>query len=176
MMMPAITTTTLSRNGIRQPHDWKASGDMAADSGRNTAAARTCPACTPCRVKLPKYARRPNGECSTIIALAPAISPPTAKPWISRRTTSSAGASRPDLVVGGQNATQQRRCADHQHAEDQHVLAAVRIAEVTEDERADGSRHVAHAEQSRTPRLIAICGSPFGKKMSGRPARRPGRR
>ncbi len=30
-----------------------------------------------------------------IIALAPEISPPTAKPWISRRTTSRIGARMP---------------------------------------------------------------------------------
>ena len=40
MIQPASTTTTLSRNGIRQPHDWNASSLMTSDSGRNTAAAR----------------------------------------------------------------------------------------------------------------------------------------
>ena len=39
---------------MRHPHDWNASGDITADSGRNTAAAMICPACTPCSVKLPK--------------------------------------------------------------------------------------------------------------------------
>ena len=54
MMYPASTTTADSRNGIRHPHDWNASGDITADNGRNTAAAMICPACTPCSVKLPK--------------------------------------------------------------------------------------------------------------------------
>ncbi len=54
MMYPATTTRALSRNGIRQPQDWKAAGDMAADSGRKTAAAMIWPACTPCSVKLAK--------------------------------------------------------------------------------------------------------------------------
>ena len=90
-----MTTTTLSRNGIRQPHDWNASAGIAHASGRKIAAAKTCPACTPCRVKLPKNPRRPNGECSMIMALAPAISPPTAKPWTRRSTTSRIGAKIP---------------------------------------------------------------------------------
>jgi len=59
--MPAITTTTLSRNGIRQPQDWKALSGSSAEIGRMTAAARIWPAWTPCRVKLAKYPRRPNG-------------------------------------------------------------------------------------------------------------------
>ena len=52
-------------------------------------------ACTPWRVKEAKKPRRPKGACSTIIEEAPEISPATAKPWIRRRTTRSAGASRP---------------------------------------------------------------------------------
>jgi hypothetical protein len=80
---------------MRQPQDSKASFDMIADNGRKTAAAMIWPACTPCRVKLAKYPRRPNGECSKIIALAPEISPPTAKPWINRSATSRTGAQIP---------------------------------------------------------------------------------
>ena len=68
---------------------------IAADSGRKTAAARICPACTPWSVKLAKKPRLPNGECSRIIALAPEISPPTAKPWMRRRITSRIGANTP---------------------------------------------------------------------------------
>ncbi len=52
IMYPANTTMALSRNGMRQPHVLKASVGMIADSGRKIAAANTCPACTPCRLKL----------------------------------------------------------------------------------------------------------------------------
>ena len=80
---------------MRQPQELNASSGMKCASGRNTAAARIWPACTPCRVKLAKKPRRPNGACSRIIELAPEISPATAKPWIRRRMTSSTGASTP---------------------------------------------------------------------------------
>ena len=81
MIQPAMITKTLSRNGMRQPQEAKALSGMKCASGRKTAAARIWPACTPCRVKLAKKPRRPNGACSRIIELAPEISPATAKPW-----------------------------------------------------------------------------------------------
>jgi hypothetical protein len=56
-------------------------------------------------VKLPKNPRRPNGAFSTIIALAPDSSPPTAKPWISLRISSMIGAQMPIAAYDGRKAT-----------------------------------------------------------------------
>src|ERR1700751_1444442 len=50
VMYPTATTTTLSQNGIRHPHDnnWS-SGSL--ETGRNTAVARMSPAWVPLKVK-----------------------------------------------------------------------------------------------------------------------------
>ena len=44
MIQPAMITTKLSRNGMRQPQLLKASSGMKCASGRKTAAARIWPA------------------------------------------------------------------------------------------------------------------------------------
>ena len=50
-----------------------------------------------------------------------------------------------DLLVGRQEADADRREAHEEHAHDQHVLAAVGIAPMPEDEGADGPADVADA-------------------------------
>ena len=50
-------------------------------------------------------------------------------------------------VVGGQQRDEERRPAHQQHAQDQHVLPAVRVTPVAEDERADRPGDVADTER-----------------------------
>ena len=52
-----------------------------------------------------------------------------------------------DRVVGGQQRDQERRAAHQEHAQHEHVLAAVRVTPVPEDERADRSGDVADPER-----------------------------
>ena len=80
---------------MRQPQATNASCGISRASGMNTAAAKICPACTPCNVKEDMKPRRPNGACSSVIDDEPEISPATAKPCTRRRITSSTGASTP---------------------------------------------------------------------------------
>ena len=66
--------------------------------------ARIAPACVPLSVKAVKNASPVLvGACSRLSEFAPACSPEAEKPWIRRRTTSSAGAHRPiESYVGRQ--------------------------------------------------------------------------
>ena len=51
----------------------------------------------------------------------------------------------PDLLIRRQERDRHRRGAHQEHAEDQYILAAMRVAPVPEEERADRPRNVADA-------------------------------
>jgi hypothetical protein len=53
----------------------------------------------------------------------------------------------PNRGVGRQDRDEERRRTHQQHGQDQHVLAAVLVAPVSQEERTYGPRHVAHAER-----------------------------
>jgi hypothetical protein len=65
MIRPAMTTTALSQNGIRQPQDSSWSSG-SAPIGRKAAVAMIRPACVPLSVKLEKNPRRSSGACSSV--------------------------------------------------------------------------------------------------------------
>ena len=72
-----------------------------------------------------------------------------------------------DLVVGRQQADGHGREAHQEHADDQHRLAAVRVAPVAEDEGADRPRDVADAV-GRERRDDGDRRVPDGKKICGK--------
>ena len=61
----------------------------------NTAVASRVPNWVPCRVQLVVYARRSSSECSSDMEMALACSPAADRPWTTRHSTSSTGASIP---------------------------------------------------------------------------------
>jgi hypothetical protein len=100
MTRPTLTRTTLSRNGMRQPHAKNCS------SGSSVAAA-TAPAASIDPAGAPRFAkdaanpRLPPGACSRAMSMAPPHSPPTASPCRIRNTISRTGATAPTWAVVG---------------------------------------------------------------------------
>ena len=130
---------------MRQPQLMKASSGMKCASGRKIAAARIWPACTPWRVKEAKKPRRPKGACSTIIERGAGDLAGDGEALDEAEEDEEGGREDADLGVGGQEADGERREAHQEHAEDEHVLAAVGVAPVAEDEGADRAGDVADA-------------------------------
>ena len=97
----------------------------------------------------------------------PARRPPRS-PGRAAAAPAGAGASMPDLGVGGQQPDGEgRRRPSASIAQDQHVLAAVPVAPVPEDDRADRPGEVADGVggQRRDSATVAL---PFGKKTVGK--------
>ena len=92
---PIAISTTLNRNGIRQPQDRNAASEVVCWTVRKTTVDRNRPAGTPICGQLPKKPRRPLGACSTDIRTAPPHSPPTPMPWAMRNSTRMTGAQIP---------------------------------------------------------------------------------
>ena len=109
----------------------------------------------------PRMRARDSGLCSATSSTAPPHSPPTAKPCMKRRTTSSTGAQIADLPVRRQAAHQEGDGADEQQAELQELLAAVLVAEVPEHHAAERTRDEADrvGEQRREDRAVVACRS-----------------
>ena len=98
---PTMMSTAESRNGIRQPQAAKASSDWNAASSARTPVASRLPAGAPACGQEAQKPRCSGLPCSETIRTAPPHSPPSAKPWMSRRVISRIGASTPtDGYVG----------------------------------------------------------------------------
>ena len=104
------------------------------------------------------------GLCSATSRTAPPHSPPTAKPWMNRSATSSRGRPEPDLRVGRQAAHQEGRGADQEQAELQQLLAAVLVAEVAEDDAAEGARERSRRRRSTKAARMASSSLPLSAK------------
>jgi hypothetical protein len=95
-MTQAVSTTTAeSQNGTRQPQLNSASSGRNAVKGMKTAVASRVPACVPCSVQLVVHDRFFSSECSSETEIALACSPEADRPWMTRQSTSSTGASIP---------------------------------------------------------------------------------
>ncbi|MNR35556.1 hypothetical protein D3C85_1534100 [compost metagenome] len=89
-----MTSTTLARNGRRQPHSRKLlSGNCVTRA--NDADDSTRPNGTPASGNAPRMPFHLGGACSTAINIAPPNSPPNATPCIMRNNTSRTGAQAP---------------------------------------------------------------------------------
>jgi hypothetical protein len=102
---PTATSTRLSWNGTRQPHEVKASGESVAESSVIPPVPSTRPSGTPSWAKLPNRPRLRWSPHSIAISTDPLHSPPIASPWISRSATSSSGAAKPIVAVLGNMPT-----------------------------------------------------------------------
>jgi hypothetical protein len=88
-------SSTLRRNGTRQPQARNSASDSRLESSAKMPVASRRPAGTPIWGQLPESPRFPSGECSTAMRTAPPHSPPTPKPCTKRSVTSSTGAHTP---------------------------------------------------------------------------------
>ncbi|MNY01534.1 hypothetical protein D3C86_1340680 [compost metagenome] len=80
MYKPTAISSTLPRNGIRQPQANRSSGDSQAAINRKARLAIMVPAGTPICTHEPYKPRLLAGACSTAINTAPPHSPPSARP------------------------------------------------------------------------------------------------
>ena len=78
-----------------------------------------------------------RSPCSAAISTAPPHSPPTAKPCSSRQASSRIGAATPIVAYVGSRPIAKVAEAHHQQRDDQHLLAADPVTEVTEDHAAE---------------------------------------
>lgn len=99
---PATTSSTLTRNGIRQPQATRSSSGSRATS-RNIALARMVPTAVPVLRIPPKNPRRCFSACSTVSRAAPLDSPPSDTPCTIRSATSRIGAVMPSVPYDGSN-------------------------------------------------------------------------
>ena len=91
---PTATSTIETRNGTRQPHDWKASsGSWVTAVTARVEVSR--PIGTPSCGHDENQPRLSSGACSTQSRTAPPHSPPRPMPCSIRRTSSSIGAATP---------------------------------------------------------------------------------
>jgi hypothetical protein len=95
---PISTSTAESRNGIRQPQARKSASLCTTAITASRPLAISWPAGAPACGQLAQKPRRAGSPCSETISTAPPHSPPSAKPWTSRSTTSSTGASTPTVA------------------------------------------------------------------------------
>ena len=148
-MRPAIPTTGTP------------SSDSVAVSTSSTTVASMLPTGTAACGQLAQNARLWFGLCSATSRTAPPHSPPTAKPWMNRNTTSSAGAQYADLPERRQAAHQERHDTDQQQAELQQLLAPVLVAEVAEYHAAERARDEADriGEERREDGVVVRCRS-----------------
>ena len=106
---PMRTSTADSRNGIRQPYCMNALS-MSAPSPATSAKMRKVPEdrknakATPSCGHMAISPRLPSGAYSAVSSVAPAHSPPTAKPWKKRHSTSRVGATMPMPFSNAPNA------------------------------------------------------------------------
>ncbi|MNR17649.1 hypothetical protein D3C85_1343260 [compost metagenome] len=96
MNQPTKSSTTLARNGTRQPQDNISSSGSCATAAM-ASDDRIRPGATPTCGKLPNSPFLPSGACSTAIRTAPPHSPPTAMPCKKRMQTSNTAAQYPML-------------------------------------------------------------------------------
>ncbi len=92
---PMMTSTAESRNGMRQPQARKASSDWNAARMASSPFASSWPPGAPACGQLAQNPRRALSPCSETISTAPPHSPPRAKPWTRRSSTSRTGARVP---------------------------------------------------------------------------------
>jgi hypothetical protein len=83
---------------MRQPQALNASSDCTVARSHSTAVARRLPSGTPAWGQLDQKPRCSSVPCSATMRTAPPHSPPTAKPWTSRQSTSRIGAATPMLA------------------------------------------------------------------------------
>lgn len=100
MKNATTTTTALSQNGTRQPHENLISSGRAT-TGMKMRAARICPPWVPVSVHDVKNERRESGACSRVSDDAPACSPAAESPCARRHSTSRAGANQPICAKPG---------------------------------------------------------------------------
>ena len=95
---------------------------------------------------MPYQARFPSGAFSTAISAAPPHSPPSPTPCRKRNAASATRRENARACVGRQRADQRRRKPHRQHGGDERRFASDAIAEMAEQERADGPREEGEAE------------------------------
>jgi hypothetical protein len=118
------------------------------------------PACVPPSVKEVKYPRRWSGACSRLSEFAPDCSPEAEKPCSSLQADEQDRRPDADRVVAWQAADEEGRRAHQRDGEDQDALAAVLVADVAHEERADGPGDIADAvggeRQQRAGRGVGL--------------------
>ena len=92
---PTSTSTPLSRNGTRQPHDRNAASVVSAPISDRTPLASSSPMGTPTCGQLALSPRRRSSPDSSVMRTAPPHSPPRPSPWRKRSATSRTGAHTP---------------------------------------------------------------------------------
>ena len=95
---------------------------------------------------MPYHARLPSGAFSTAISAAPPHSPPSPTPCRKRKAASAHRREHAGASVRRQRADQRRRQPHRHHGGDERRLASDAIAEMAEQERADGTRKEGEAE------------------------------
>ncbi|MNN46652.1 hypothetical protein D3C81_1610410 [compost metagenome] len=93
--MAKIITTTLARNGTRQPQATSSSRSRAKNITAHIAVALKVPQLVPIATSDEIIPRFPFGAYSASIVPAPEISAPAPSPWIIRSVTSRTGAKIP---------------------------------------------------------------------------------
>ncbi len=86
---------------MRQPHASKSASLWTAASTNSTPVAIRLPSGTPACGHEDQNPRFFSSPCSAAISTAPPHSPPTAKPWSSRQTSSRIGAATPIVAYVG---------------------------------------------------------------------------
>ena len=102
---PIATSTRLSRNGTRQPHESNADSDSTADSRVMPPVPSTSPTGTPTCAKLPSNPRLRWSPHSMASSTEPLHSPPIAMPWMRRSATRISGAAIPIVSAPGSRPT-----------------------------------------------------------------------
>jgi hypothetical protein len=128
---------------MRQPHEANASAGSAAESGRKTAAAMICPAWVPLQGEARVVTAASERGVLDDHGAGPAQLTGHREALHEPQQHQQERSQQPDLGVGGQQRYRERRHAHQQHGQDQHVLAAVPVVPVPEDERADRPGDVA---------------------------------
>ncbi len=96
-----MTSSPLSRNGTRQPHERNAASEVMAPISDRTPLARSRPIGTPTCGQLALRPRRRSSPDSSVIRTAPPHSPPRPSPWTNRSATSTIGAHTPIVAWVG---------------------------------------------------------------------------
>src|SRR5512133_1495563 len=141
---PTAIRTALSRNGARQPQDRNASSEVVSWTIRNTTVDRNRPAGTPIWGQLPKKPRRPGGALdrhqhrpAPLAAHADALGD-------AQGDQDDRGPDA-DGVIGRHQPDEEGGDAHDEQRQHQHGLAADAVAEVAEDDPAQGAGREADA-------------------------------
>ena len=86
---------TLAMNGMRQPHADACSAPSHALTSHADADPRMNPSVVPAAVELLIRPRHAGEASSVVYTIDPVNSPPSEKPWTTRRVTSRSGAATP---------------------------------------------------------------------------------